>query len=111
MDCSSGAAFSPWSEHTAPTATSSWDEDFNTNATAQVQQILEAVDNYLYEERDNEPGGSVLNDELKLECERWKQQFPHLRVIGRRLASPTATVDKCVIVNGGSTSSERFSFG
>ncbi|KAL1424776.1 hypothetical protein MTO96_019920 [Rhipicephalus appendiculatus] len=104
MDCSSGAAFSPWSEHTVPTATSSWDEDFNTSATAQVQQTLEAIDGYLYEESDNEPGSSILNDELKLECERWKQQFPHLRVTGRRLASPTVT--KSTIMNGGSTSTE-----
>lgn len=111
MDCSSGAALSPWSEHTAPTATSSWDEDFNTGATAQVQQTLEAIDNYLYEESDNEPGSSALNDELKLECERWKQQFPHLRVTGRRLAYPSAAVAKSIIMNGGSTSTERFSFG
>ncbi|KAL3193680.1 hypothetical protein MRX96_017021 [Rhipicephalus microplus] len=79
MDCSSGAAFSPWSERTGPTATSSWDEDFYTSAAAQVQQTLEAIDGYLYEESDNEPRSSVLNGELKLECERWKQQFPHLR--------------------------------
>ncbi|XP_075546151.1 uncharacterized protein LOC142579625 isoform X3 [Dermacentor variabilis] len=99
MDCSSAAAFSPWSEQTAPTGNSSWDEDFNTSATAQVQQTLEAIDSYLYEEKDN------LNDELKLECERWKQQFPYLRVIGKKLASPTATVAKSII-NGGSTSTE-----
>nr|XP_037269625.1 uncharacterized protein LOC119161318 [Rhipicephalus microplus] len=106
MDCSSGAAFSPWSERTGPTATSSWDEDFYTSAAAQVQQTLEAIDGYLYEESDNEPRSSVLNGELKLECERWKQQFPHLRVTGRRLASPTAAVTKSIILNGGSTSTE-----
>lgn len=102
VDCSSGASFSPWSEQTAPTATSSWDEDFSASATAQVQQTLDAIDSYLYDET----GGAVLNHELKLECDRWKQQFLHLRVIGKRTASPTVAVVKNILPNSGSASAE-----
>ncbi|XP_077504576.1 uncharacterized protein LOC144114598 [Amblyomma americanum] len=103
VDCSSGTGFSPWSEHTAPTATSSWDEDFNASATAQVQQTLDAIDCYLYED---ETGGAACNHELRLECDRWKQQFLHLRVIGKRITSPAMGVVKNILPNNGSASAE-----
>lgn len=107
VDCSSGADFSPCSGQTAPTATSSWDEDFNASTTAQVQQTLDAVDNYLYE------GGETvaLSQELKLECDRWKQRFPYFRITGTRITSPMTGVSKCVFANPGSASTERFSSG
>lgn len=109
VDCSSGADVSPCSEQTAPTATSSWDEDFNAITTAQVQQTLDAVDNYLYEDGET----AALSQELKLECDRWKQRFPYFRITGTRIASPmtSASKTKNVFANPGSASTDRFSSG
>lgn len=102
VDCSSGAELSPCSEQTAPTATSSWDEDFNAITTAKVQQTLDAVDNYLYEDEET----TALSQELKLECDRWKQRFPYFRVTGTRITSPMTSAPKNVFANPGSASTE-----
>lgn len=107
VDCSSGAELSPCSEQTAPTATSSWDEDFNAITTAKVQQTLDAVDNYLYEDEET----TALSQELKLECDRWKQRFPYFRVTGTRITSPMTSAPKNVFAKPGSASTERFSCG
>lgn len=84
---SSGGERSTSSQCTIPTVESSWDEDFNAGTTAEIQQVLDAVDSFLYEDDET----VSLSDELRTECERWKKRFVYLRVLGNQVNAPDTT--------------------
>ncbi|KAJ3299893.1 hypothetical protein HK104_006250 [Borealophlyctis nickersoniae] len=56
-------------------------QDFDAQATIQVQAMLERLETFLYHESDSLPGHSQLFDE----CTEWSSLFPHLRVRGRQI--------------------------
>ncbi|KAI8908171.1 hypothetical protein DFJ77DRAFT_474037 [Powellomyces hirtus] len=69
---------------------SSWDaveHDYDAKATAQVQEMLEHLETFLYHESRGLEG----NRELLEECEEWSSLFPHLRIRGHQLM-PTGDI-------------------
>ncbi|XP_051897288.1 protein FAM149B1-like [Pristis pectinata] len=69
---------------TACSSTFSWgDNEFETAASQQVQQMFFEIDELLFEEKK-----CSRVQRLEEECQEWKCSFPHFRVLGTQIAAP-----------------------
>jgi len=81
----------------------SWSQDAENVATQKLEEQWETVEKSFYEEDDELPHGSVLD-----ECVQWRTQIPYLRIVGRNPVCVSNILQDDLVDSAGDKKAKKF---